>query len=142
MAHAKPGDTVKIHYTGSLENGTIFDSSIDHDPIQFTIGTGLIITGLEQAVVGLRPGERTTIRVPAEQAHGPHREELVMQVDRGQIPADPEPHAGQLYDIRKGDEATTEYRVTDVTSTHVTLDANHPLAGHELIFEVQLLEIV
>ncbi|HID96064.1 MAG TPA: peptidylprolyl isomerase [Candidatus Latescibacteria bacterium] len=142
MAQAKNGDTVKVHYTGKLEDGTVFDTSINRDPLQFTIGGGQLIPGFEQAVVGMNPGESKTAKVPADKAYGPHLEEMVLVVDRNQFPVDLKPEVGQQLQSRQPDGRTFVVTVTDVSESSVTLDANHPLAGKDLIFDIQLIEIV
>lgn len=142
MERAKPGDTVRVHYTGRLEDGTVFDSSVGHEPIRFTIGSGLVIYGLDQAIVGMRCGDEKQVQVPAEKAHGRHREELVMELPHDQMLDDVEPRVGQVYEIRKHDGSKADYRVTAVSPAGVILDANHPLAGRDLVFTVQLVEIL
>ena len=142
MAQAKPGDTVKVHYTGKLEDGTVFDTSTDRDPLQFTIGERKIIPGFEQAVVGMNPGESKTIKVPMDEAYGPHREEMVMVVDRNQLPVDLIPEVGQQLQSRQPDGQTMVVTVIGVSESSVTVDANHPLAGKDLTFDIQLVEIV
>ena len=142
MAQAKHGDTVKVHYTGKLEDGTVFDTSINRDPLQFTIGEGQIIPGFEQAVVGMNPGESKTTKVPADKAYGPHHKEMVLVVDRNQFPVDLKPEVGQKLQIRRTDGQTTVVTVTAVSGSSVTLDANHPLAGKDLTFDIQLIELV
>ncbi|MEA1945016.1 MAG: peptidylprolyl isomerase [Euryarchaeota archaeon] len=142
MTQVEDGDTVMVHYTGKLEDGTVFDTTANRDPLQFRIGEGQIIPRFEQAMVGMEPGEAKTVEVPADEAYGPHREELVVVIDRSHIPVDTEPEVGQQFQIRQADNQTIVVTVTDVTESRVTLDANHPLAGKDLIFDVQLLEIV
>ncbi len=142
MAQAKSGDTVKVHYTGKLENGTVFDTSINRDPLRFTIGEGQVIPGFEQAVVGMNPGESKTTKVPVDKAYGPHRKEMVMAVNRNQFPVHLKPEVGRRLQIRKADGRTIGVTVADVSESSVTLDANHPLAGKDLTFDIQLLEIV
>jgi len=142
MAQAKLGDTVKVHYTGKLEDGTVFDTSTDSDPLQFTIGEGQIIPGFEQAVVRMNPGESKTIKVPVDEAYGPHREEMVLVVNRNQLPADLIPEIGQQLQSRQPDGQTIVVTVTDISESSVTVDANHPLAGKDLTFDIQLIEIV
>jgi peptidylprolyl isomerase len=142
MTQAKMGDTVKVHYTGKLEDGTVFDTSTNRDPLQFTIGEGRVIPSFEQAVVGMNPGESKTTKIPADKAYGPHREELVLAVDRNQFPVDLKPEVGQRLQNRQADGRTIVVTVTDVSESSVTLDANHPLAGEDLTFDVQLLEIL
>ena len=142
MAQAKNGDTVKVHYTGKLEDGTVFDTSINRDPLQFTIGENQVIPGFEQAVVGMNPGESKTTKVPADKAYGPHHKEMVIVVDRNQFPANLEPKVGQQLQIRQADGRAIVVTVTDVSESSVTLDANHPLAGKDLTFDIQLIEIL
>ena len=142
MVQAKHGDTVKVHYTGKLEDGTVvFDSSENREPLQFTIGEGKIIPGLERAVVGMSPGESKTEKVLADQAFGPYREELVLEVDRQRIPADVKLEVGKRLKFRLANDQTTQALVTDVSESKVTVDANHPLTRSDLIFNIQLLEI-
>jgi len=142
MAQAKNGDTVKVHYTGKLDDGTIFDTSADREPMQFTIGEGQLIPDFEQAVVGMSPGESKTVQIPSENAYGPHHEEMVMAVERKEFPDDLEPKVDQMLQVRRQDGHTFAVKVTDVSETKVTLDANHPLAGQDLTFDIQLSEIV
>ena len=142
MAQAKNGDTVNVHYTGTLADGEVFDSSKNQDPLQFTLGNGNLIPGFEQAVVGMQPGESVTTTIPAEQAYGPHRKELVLEVGREAMPADLKPEIGQQLQISNKDGRTTPVYVTAVNEKSVELDANHPLAGKELTFEIELVEIL
>ena len=141
MVQAKPGDTVKIHYTGRLEDGTVFDSSSDREPLEFTINQGQVIPGFEEAVLGMTPGESKTEKIPMDQAYGPHREEMVLEVSREQIPPDLNPEVGQQLQIQQANGQSVPVFVTDVTEAQITLDANHPLAGEDLTFDIQLVEI-
>jgi FKBP-type peptidyl-prolyl cis-trans isomerase 2 len=142
MAKAKNGDTVKVHYTGKLEDGTVFDSSVDREPLEFMIGQGNLIPGFEEAVVGLEPSESRTATISHEEAYGPYRPEMVAQVDRSQFPDDVEPEVGQHFQMRHEQGQVMTVVVTDVSETSVTLDANHPLAGKDLTFDIELVEIV
>jgi len=142
MAQAQNGDTVRVHYTGKVKDGTVFDSSINRDPLEFTLGEGLLIPGFEQAVLGMSPGESKTVEVPADQAYGPHRKEMVVEIDRREFPPHFHPEVGQQLQIPRPDGRVTRLIVTEVSEETVTLDANHPLAGQDLIFDIQLLEIV
>jgi peptidylprolyl isomerase len=142
MAQVKNGDTVTVHYTGRLEDGTVFDSSANRDPLQFTLGEDLLIPGFEQAVLGMSAGESKTVEVSADQAYGPHREEMVVDIDRQEFPPQFQPKVGQQLQIPQSDGQVTRLIVTAVSEQKVTLDANHPLAGRDLTFDVQLLEIV
>jgi peptidylprolyl isomerase len=141
MAQAKKGDTVKVHYTGKLDDGSVFDTSADREPLQFTIGEGQIIPDFEQAVVGMNPGDSKTVQIPSDRAYGPHREEMVMEVDRNEFPADLEPKIDQRLQVSQQDGQTFAVTVTAVSETKVTLDGNHPLAGKDLTFDIQLSEI-
>ena len=141
MAEAKNGDTVKIHYTGKLDDGTVFDTSVERDPLQFTVGEGKLIPDFEQAVVGMNPGESKTIQIPAENAYGPHHQEMIMVVERSQFPDDLKPEVGQQLQVRQPDGSTFVVKVTDVSESNVTLDGNHPLAEKDLAFDIQLAEI-
>ncbi len=141
MAQAKNGDTVKVHYTGKLDDGTVFDTSADREPLQFTIGEGQIIPDFEQAIVGMNPGESKTVQIPSDRAYGPHREEMVMVVDRNEFPKDLEPRVDQRLQVRQSDGQTFAVTVTAVSESKVTLDGNHPLAGKDLTFDIQLTEI-
>jgi peptidylprolyl isomerase len=141
MVQAKSGDTVKIHYTGRLEDGTVFDSSAKREPLEFIISGGQVIPGFEQAVLGMTPGESKTEKIPMDQAYGPHREEMVLEVSREQIPPDINPEVGQQLQIQQANGQSVPVFVTEVTDNQITLDANHPLAGEDLTFEIELVEI-
>jgi len=142
MARAKYGDTVKVHYTGRLDDGTVFDASINGEPLQFTIGSGQIIPGFEQAVVGMNPGESKTVKIPAEDAYGQRREDLIIEVEKSQLPEGLKPEVGLQLQSRQPDGRIVVLTIADITESHVTLDANHPLAGKDLTFEIQLVEII
>lgn len=142
MTQVKHGDTVKVHYTGKLEDGTVFDTSTKRDPLQFTIGSGQVITGFEQAVVGMNPGESKTTEVPADKAYGPHRKDKLIELDRDKLPENVKLKVGQQYQIPQKDGRKTVVTMTDVSESSITLDANHPLAGKDLTFHIQLIEIL
>jgi len=141
MTQAKQGDNVLIHYTGKLEDGTVFDSSRDRDPLQFSIGGGQVIPGFEAAVVGMAPGESKTETIDAEQAYGPHRSEMVMVVERNQIPDDIPLDIGQQLQLGGPQGQLVPVLVTEMSEENVTLDANHPLAGENLTFDIELVDI-
>ena len=141
MAQAKAGDTVKVHYTGKLDDGTVFDSSADREPLEFTLGSGSIIPGFERAVLGMNLGESKTEIIPTDDAYGPHLEEMVVVVDRQQMPVEIEPQIGQQLQLQQQDGQVLPVVITDVSDASVTLDANHPLAGEALIFDIKLVEI-
>jgi len=140
MAQAQSGDTVQVHYTGKLSDGTVFDSSRDREPLEFAIGEGQIIPGFEQAVIGMEPGESKTAEIPSDQAYGPHREEMVLEVDREQIPEDIEVEPGQQLQVQHPSGQNIPVVVTNVAESKVTLDANHPLAGQDLTFDIELVK--
>lgn len=142
MAQAKAGDTVKVHYTGKLDDGTVFDSSANRDPLEFTLGSGSIIPGFERAVLGMSLGESKTEIIPTDEAYGPHLDEMVVVVDRQQMPPEIEPQVGQQLQLQQQDGQVLPVVITDVSGASVTLDANHPLAGEELTFDIELVEIV
>ncbi len=142
MTQAKHGDTVKVHYTGRLEDGTIVDTSIDNRPLRFTIGEGRLIADFEQAVVGMNPGEWRNIKIPADKVYGPYSKELVLAVDRDQFPTSLQPEVGQQLQVYEEDGERLLVRVTYVSESIVTLDANHPLAGKDLTIDIHLVEIV
>ncbi|MHB0997741.1 MAG: FKBP-type peptidyl-prolyl cis-trans isomerase [Armatimonadota bacterium] len=141
MAQAAKGDTVKVHYTGRFNDGTVFDSSVDRDPLQFTIGKGEVIPGFDQGVEGMNVGEKKTVEIPAEQAYGPHYDEGVMVVDRSEFPEDMDPKVGDQLQLTQPDGRAMMVRVTEADDKCVTLDANHPLAGEDLTFEIELVDI-
>lgn len=142
MALVVLGDTVKVHYTGRLDDGTVFDSSLEREPLEFTTGSGEVIPGFEEGVIGMNVGDTKTITIPAEQAYGPHRTDLVAVFEREQFPPDLSPEIGQQLQLRQQNGQPFVVTVTEVCDTCVTLDANHPLAGKDLTFDLQLVEIV
>jgi FKBP-type peptidyl-prolyl cis-trans isomerase 2 len=142
MAPAKIGDTVKVHYTGKLEDDTVFDTSTDRDPLQFTLGEKQVIPGFEQAVIGMKKGESKITEIPADEAYGQHNKDMVLVVERSQFPADLEPQVDQCLQLCQPDGQNMVVRVTEVSDAKVTLDANHLLAGKALTFDIQLIEIV
>ena len=142
MAPAANGDTVKIHYTGTLDDGYKFDSSYDHlEPLEFTIGRGEMIRGFEQAVVGMEPGETKIVRIASNQAYGRHNPEKVIQVSRSKMPEGLEQEIGMRVQGSMPDGQTVEFTIVSSTESEVTLDGNHSLAGKDLTFDIELLEI-
>ena len=137
----KNGDTVKIHYTCSLANGTLIDSSFEKQPLKFTVGKAEVLTGLEEAVKGMSVGEKATKKVPSEKAYGARHDEWVLEVGRDKLPEDWQPEIGLHLDIPQKNGQTTVATVTRISEKTVTLDFNHPLAGNELIFTINVLEI-
>ncbi len=139
---AKAGDTVAVHYTGKLADGSVFDSSKDRDPIQFVVGERRVIPGFDKAVAGMSPGQTKTAKIPAEDAYGPHRDELVVEFARDRIPPDIAPEVGQELQVQTTAGQAVPAVVVETTDAAVKLDANHPLAGKELTFEIELVELV
>jgi len=142
MTQAKSGDTVRIHYTGKLTDGTQFDSSEGRDPLEFALGAGSIIPGLEAAIIGMATGDRNTVTIAAEDAYGPHHAEAVQTVERSQIPDHVELSVGGQLQAQAPSGQQLLLTVIELTEETVTLDANHPLAGKDLVFDVELVEIV
>lgn len=141
MAQVKQGDTVKVHYIGRLEDGTIFDSSKDRDPLQFTLGSNQIIPGFEEAILGMGVGETKTVDISSENAYGPHIVELVHEIDRSRVPSDIDLHVGQQLQMTTDNNEPIVVIVAQLTDETITLDANHPLAGQDLNFDIELVEI-
>ncbi len=142
MVQVKAGDTVKVHYSGFLDDGTVFDSSLEREPFEFTLGQGMVIPGFEDAVVGMGVGDTKTVNIPTDQAYGPYRDELLVAVERSQVPPNIEPDVGMELQIRTPEGTVTNVTITEMDENSITLDANHPLAGKDLIFEIKLVEIV
>jgi peptidylprolyl isomerase len=162
MAQAKTGDTVAVHYTGKLEDGTIFDSSKKErsccgekncedecgaTPLKFKIGNRELIPGFEEAVIGMSPGDTSTITIPCEKAYGPVQEKLIFKVERNRVPENVNPKIGDILKFENQDKdgkpvGIMALSVIGITNTHLTLDGNHPLAGRDLTFEIELIEII
>lgn len=141
MAQVKQGDTVKVHYTGKLSDGTVFDSSSGRDPLEFTMGEGRVIQGFENAVEGMSPGDSKTVNIPADQAYGPHDDKMMVTIDKNELPEDLKPKVGEQLQMRHPSGQVVMVTVADVSDCSITLDANHPLAGKDLTFDIQLVEI-
>ena len=142
MTTAKKGDAIKVHYSGRLEDGTSFDSSRGGDPLALTLGKGEVIPGFDQAIEGMSLGESKTVTIPAEQAYGPRIDELVVVLERKDMPEDIDLSIGRQLEVTQEEGESFVVEVTSLSDTTVTLDANHPLAGKDLIFDIELVEIV
>jgi len=140
MAKAELGHKVRVHYSGRLEDGTEFDSSTDEVPIELTIGEGSSLPGFENALIGMSPGETKTIRLPSNDAHGPHSPDLVRTVDRSQVPGAGELTVGARISATLVGGHRAFMRIVDVSDDNVTVDLNHPLAGKDLIYEISMIE--
>ncbi|MCY7350510.1 MAG: peptidylprolyl isomerase [Cytophagaceae bacterium] len=142
MAQAKSGDTVQVHYTGRLNDGTIFDSSEGRDPLEFQLGSGMVIAGFDAGITGMSVGEKKTVNIPVEEAYGPINEEMITDVERTEIPADIPLEVGMQLNMHvDGNGQVIPVTVTELTEDRVTLDANHILAGKDLIFDLELVGV-
>ncbi|MDA8387140.1 MAG: peptidylprolyl isomerase [Nitrospiraceae bacterium] len=135
------GDAVKVHYTGKFSDGSVFDSSKDREPLQFTIGAGQLIAGFEKAVEGMAAGETKTVMIPPGSGYGARREELVFRVKKEHFPPMIEQKIGVFLELRQPDGGIVEVQISDITADLVVLDGNHPLAGKDLHFDIELVAI-
>jgi peptidylprolyl isomerase len=142
MPQVKQGDTVQVNYMGKLQDGTIFDSSVGRSPIQFTLGKGKLIEGFEKAVIGMNSGEKKTVVIPSAEAYGSRRNNAVVEVERTSLPLNLDVTIGQRLELTQEDDRKVLVTVAAVSETTITLDANHPLAGKDLTFEIELVSIV
>lgn len=142
MSQVKEKDTVKVHYTGKLAStGQVFDSSLEREPIEFTLGEGTIIPGFETGVLNMKESEKKTIEIPKEEAYGEVRKDLFQEVGKDQLPEEIKPEVGMGLVSQNPDGTERQLRVAEVNDDHIVVDANHPLAGHDLSFELELVEI-
>jgi peptidylprolyl isomerase len=142
MSRATPGNTVRFHYTGSLTDGTVFDSSTEREPLQVTLGAGQVIPGVDQALTGMAPGDDKKVTVAADQAYGPHRDELIHEVGRERLSPEMKVEVGDRLEGTDANGRRLHLTVVEVNDQAVKLDANHPLAGEDLTFDLKLVEIV
>jgi peptidylprolyl isomerase len=140
-AQAKNGDTVQVHYTGKLADGTVFDTSVGDEPIEFTLGSGQVIPGFEKAVLGMKVGEKKTVTIPPDEAYGQRRDDLIAEVPREKLPSGLTPQVGQQLGMTLPNGGTTVVTITSVSDNTVTIDGNYPLAGKDLTFEIELVKI-
>ncbi len=141
MAQAKKGDTVQVHYKGTLDDGSQFDSSEGRDPLEFTVGAGQVIPGFDNAIDGMATGESKTVKIPCADAYGEHEPERVLQVERAQLPDGLDPKVGDGLEMNNGQHSIPVV-VTAVDDASITIDGNHPLAGKDLTFHLELVAIV
>lgn len=141
MQQVKKGDTVKVHYHGKLTNGTTFDSSAGREPLEFEVGSGMVIPGFDDGVTGMVIGDKKTIHIPADQAYGQKEEHMIMEFPRDRFPADMVPEVGMQLNMSNGSGQNFPVVITEVREAEVVLDANHPLAGEDLIFDLELVSI-
>lgn len=140
--HVKVGDRVKIHFTGKLDDGSIFDSSIDKDPLIFKVGNGDIIQGIDEAIVGMKLGQEKVLHVTSDKAYGAIERELIISIEKEKLPGDLEIQIDQELQIPNDDGNPINVRITNITDHTIELDGNHPLAGKNLIFDLKLIEIM
>ena len=141
MSEAKAGDTVKIHYTGTLDDGTEFDSSAGREPLEFELGGGQVIPGFDKAVEGMAVGDNKSVRIEPDDAYGQRHEQLVQEIPRDVLPDDVTPEEGMTLQSESPDGQVMLLTVTAVAEASITVDANHPLAGMALSFDIELVEI-
>ncbi len=142
MTQAKTGDKVQVHYKGTLVDGSIFDSSEGKPPLDVTLGSGQVIPGFDEALVGMTVGEKKTVTIPSDKAYGPHNAEMVMQLPANQVPADLKPEIGQKLQVGGTDGEVMAVEVVDFNDEFIVLDANAPLAGKDLTFDLEMVAIV
>ncbi|RFM32099.1 FKBP-type peptidyl-prolyl cis-trans isomerase [Chitinophaga silvisoli] len=142
MQAVKNGDKVRVHYHGRLTNGTTFDSSEGRDPLEFEVGAGMVIKGFDNGVVDMKVGDKKTLNIPVEEAYGPKNDELIMDFPKENIPADLNPQVGMELQMSNPQGQVFPVKVAAISTEFITLDANHPLAGEPLIFDIELVEIV
>lgn len=141
MSTIKDGDTVSVHYTGTLASGEVFDSSVERDPLKFTLGKGQLIPGFEQAIMGLSVGEKATTNIPSLEAYGEHNPEMVIEVPVNQLPPELDAQVGMQLQLNQPDGQAIPVQITQIEGETVTIDANHPLAGKDLNFDIEVVEI-
>ena len=142
MVRAKDGDTIKFHYSGTFEDGSEFDSSRGEDPFEVTLGGGQLIPGLEKGLLGMAVGDRETVTIAPEEGYGSFREELILKINRDEFPKNVTPKVGQQLRLQKPGNPPFTVLIAEVNDDSIILDANHPLAGKTLIFDVELMEIL
>lgn len=141
MSKVKENDTVRIHYTGKLTNGEVFDSSVDREPLEFTVGKGQMIPGMEKGVLDMEVEEKKTLNIPSSEAYGERNEQMMQEVPKTQLPEDLKPEVGQGLISQTPDGKEFQVTVAEVKDDAIVVDANHPLAGKDLVFDIQLVEI-
>ncbi|EAP86875.1 FKBP-type peptidyl-prolyl cis-trans isomerase [Croceibacter atlanticus] len=141
MSQVKENDTVKVHYTGKLQDGQVFDSSVDREPLEFTLGQGMLIPGFEKGIIDMKVEEKKTINIPKDEAYGDVQKELFQAVPKDQLPQEIKPEVGMGLVSKNPDGSERQLRVAEVNDDHIVVDANHPLAGKDLVFDLELVEI-
>ncbi|MEM9856143.1 MAG: peptidylprolyl isomerase [Bacteroidota bacterium] len=141
MSAVKKGDKIKVHYTGKLYNGEVFDSSVGRTPLEFEVGGGMMIAGFDAAVYGMKVGDKKVAEIPAKDAYGVVNKDMITEIPRANMPTDLEPEVGQQLSMQQPNGQSLPVIVTAVSEDGVTIDANHQLAGKDLTFEIELVEI-
>ncbi|MEQ8360625.1 MAG: peptidylprolyl isomerase [Cytophagales bacterium] len=141
MSKAETGNSVAVHYTGKLEDGTVFDSSENREPLSFKLGEGQMIKGFENAVMGMAIGDKTTVSLEPKEAYGERSEDRILQVPKSDVPNDIPTEIGTQLSINQSNGQQIPAIITDANAESITLDANHPLAGKKLIFDIEMVEI-
>lgn len=141
MSQVKSNDTVKVHYTGKLSNGQIFDSSVDKEPLQIKLGEGQLIPGFEKGLIDMKVNEKKTVTIPQDEAYGEVRKDLFQEIPKTELPPEINPEVGMGLVARNPDGSERQLRVAEVKPETIVIDANHPLAGQELIFDLELVDI-
>ena len=141
MTEVRKGDSVKVHYTGRLDDGTVFDSSAGKEPLEFAVGSGQVIAGFDEAVVGMEVGQSKVVHIPVDKAYGVRNEEMVITTPLAHVPPDLDPELGMRLEMGGANGELIRVVVTEITDSHITLDANPPLAGKDLTFDIELVEI-
>jgi len=142
MQQAQQGDKVRVHYHGKLRSGETFDSSEGRDPLEFTVGSGQVIRGFDEGVKGMQVGDKRTVEIGVDDAYGAKSDDMIIEFPKEQFPPEMKPEVGQQLMMNNGSGQSFPVTVTDVKEESVMLDANHPLAGQDLIFDIELVEIV
>jgi FKBP-type peptidyl-prolyl cis-trans isomerase 2 len=141
MQQAKDGDKVKVHYHGKLRNGETFDSSENREPLEFTVGSGQVIKGFDDGVRGMQVGEKKTVEIPVEDAYGAKNKEMLIEFPMNQFPPEMKPEVGMQLMMNNGEGQQFPVTIAEVKEDSVVLDANHPLAGQDLIFDIELMDL-
>ena len=141
MSQVKQNDTVKVHYTGKLTNGQVFDSSLEREPLEVTIGEGRLIPGFENALIDMKLNDKKTVEISKDEAYGDIQKELFHEVQKEQLPQDMQPEIGMGLASKGPDGVEHQFRVVDVKDNHIVVDGNHPLAGQDLVFDLEVVEI-
>jgi peptidylprolyl isomerase len=142
MQQVQSGDTVKVHYHGRLTDGTTFDSSEGRDPLEFQVGSGMVIAGFDNGVVGMIVGDKKTVHIAVDDAYGPKNPDMIIEFPKEQVPADMPMEVGMRLNLNNSQGQVVPVVITEIQEAAILLDANHPLAGEDLVFDIELVEII